>query len=250
MNSAIGDRVKELCESLGGTWAPNDMDWLECRIEGLRVCIGPTTGLVEINSTYGSLKPFIYHDAKTDEALLKIVEIHKAASVQAVRFRKLASDVHAFLLEKKIPAECEMVDSDFVKFTLGDRQLFHIDAEHLLDGGPFVMQVGVDEYGVETLDDVIGCLNKTTAQDVEAPWMCIGPDRAVYYIGDIAYLIPAMIRHGVEGVDRHVGTYWTTSGDTILNILLGNELPNKKDYFSIRFTDSVIPIEVEEVCRG
>lgn len=250
MNTVICNRVKALCESFGGTWAPNGDDWLECKIEGLRVCIGPRTGLVEVNSSYGCLRPYIYHDAQTDEALLRITEIHKIASVQAGRFRKLAAEVHAFLLEKKIPVECKRADGDFVKFTLGDRQLFHIDAENLLDGGPFVLQAGIVEYGVETLDEVVACLNKTTSQDVEAPWMVIGPYNNVYYIGDIAYLIPAMIRHGVESVNQHVGTYWTTSGDTILNILLGNELPCKKNYFSIRFIDGVIPTEVEQACKS
>lgn len=250
MNTVIANRVKELCESFSGTWAMNDMGWLECKIEGLRVCIGPTTGLVEINAIYQCSPPYIYHDGQTDEALNKITEIYKIACVQVTKFRKLAADVHAFLIAKNIPAEMKMADGDFVKYTLGDRFLFHIDAEHLHDGGPFVLQLGVCEYGVETLDEVVAYLNKTTAQDVEAPWFCIGPYQSVYYIGDIAYLIPAMIRHGVESVNQHIGTYWTTSDSAILNTLLGNELPNKKNYFSIRFVDGVIPEEVQTACNS
>lgn len=251
MNTVICNRVKALCESLGGTWAPNDMDWLECKIEGLRVCIGPLTGMVEVNCVYGpSIAQRTYHDGETDEALIQIASVHKIATCQANIFRDLAQSVNAFLLEKKIPVEMRMCDGDFVKFTLGDRTLFSIDADCLLDGGPYELHLGIAVYGVKTLDEVIACLHKTTSQDVEAPWMVIGPYNSVYYIGDIAYLIPAMIRHGVESVNQHVGTYWTTSGNTILNILLGNELPCKKNYFSIRFTDGVIPTEVEQACKS
>jgi hypothetical protein len=250
MNTVLCNRVKALCESLGGTWAMNDLDWLECKIEGLRVCIGPTTGMVEVNEIYGSKMPSIFHHGDTDLALIKITEVHKIAKVQVERFQHLVNDVAAFLRSKKIQVEVRRADGDYAKFLLGDRELFSLDADYLLDGGPYELHLGIAVYGVETLDEVIECLNKTTQQDVEAPWMVKGPYNNIYYIGDIAYLIPAMIRHGVENVNQHIGTYWTTSGDTILNILLGNELPCKKNYFSIRFVDGVIPTEVEQACNS
>ncbi|MFA7287220.1 MAG: hypothetical protein WC052_06165 [Patescibacteria group bacterium] len=255
MNSVLCNRVKALCESLGGIWVPNDLDWLECKLEGLRICLGPLTGLVEVNCLYGpSIAQRIYHEGDTDNALIQIASVHKIAKVQVSRFRDLAQSVNAFLLGKKIPVEMRMVDGDFVKFTLFDRHLFHIDAAHLLDGGPFELQVGIDEYGVEILDDVVGCLNKTTQQDVDAPWMHISKsfdgDFQIHFIGDLAYFIPAMLRHGVESITAHVGEFWPHSPDKILHVLLGNSTPEKKTYYTIRFTDGVIPTEVQNICNN
>lgn len=254
MNSVICNRVKALCESLGGTWAPNDMDWLECKIEGLRICLGPLTGLVEVNCVYGpSVAQRIYHEGDVDNALIQITSVHKIATFQANKFRALARSVNDFLLEKKIPVEMRMIDGDYVKFTLEGRELFNIDAQYLLDGGPYEMNLGICTYGVETLDEVIACMNKTTQQDVEAPWMCIGDatdKTTVFFIGDLAYFLPAMIRHGVEKVGSHFGEYWPHSPDRTLQILMGNEKPIKKNYASIRFIDGVIPHEVQLACNS